>query len=40
MWDAVRAGLGEVGNDLVFTKQLSLGVWGDYHLSFGPSLLL
>lgn len=28
MWDAVRAGLGEMGNDLVFTKELSLGVWG------------
>lgn len=40
--DPVRAGLGEIGNDLlmIFTKKLSVGIWGGYHLHFVPFLLL
>lgn len=40
--DAVRAGLGEIGNDLlmIFTKKLKCGGLGGYHLHFVPFLLL
>lgn len=36
--DPVRAGLGEIGNDLfvIFTKKLSVGVWGAIICIFFP----